>query len=131
MGCRGTGVLPSAVASSLSRERLISMKPSDFILPLIAMVWASGNVFMTMMKELNDKRDRILLGRNGDRSMSTEHRRLLLMNDWVPLTLIAVVFTLAVGVMALIMPFQMELQDRSTALWLICGVVAFMSACCS
>ncbi|RUM21517.1 hypothetical protein EFD56_03275 [Rhizobium phaseoli] len=56
------------------------------VFAIVAGLWAATNVVFVASQALNERRDTVLSGYNKDRQLSIKHRRLIMMNDWLPMT---------------------------------------------
>ena len=61
------------------------MESNQLALVMVAGIWAALNTLVSAYKVVNDKRDTIITGKFEGQDLSLEHRRLLLVNDWIPL----------------------------------------------
>jgi len=61
------------------------MESNQIALVMVAGIWAALNTLVSAYKVINDKRDVIITGKYEGESISLEHRRLMLVNDWIPL----------------------------------------------
>lgn len=91
------------------------------VLVLVASLWASVNAIVAGYEAVNRTRDRIILGEDGGRKMSLEHRELMFRNDWIPLKLGLAMASLA---FALIIAFLPSFLEMPTILTVACYVVA-------
>ena len=72
---------------------------------MVAAVWAAFNTLVSAYKVVNDKRDVIITGRYEGEEISLEHRRLLLVNDWIPLKFGVAVISLVFAFALVAIPF--------------------------
>jgi hypothetical protein len=100
------------------------MNPIDVALPLIAALWASATAFLTFTKELNGKRDKILLGEMDGKQLSLEYRQLLLRSDWFPLWIVLIFLTAAFATASLMLSYLLEKQYQSITVWTISAIAA-------
>jgi hypothetical protein len=56
------------------------------VFAIVAGLWAATNVVFVASQALNERRDTVLSGYIKDRQLSIKHRRLIMMNDWLPMT---------------------------------------------
>ncbi|MBY3247434.1 hypothetical protein [Rhizobium laguerreae] len=56
------------------------------VFAIVAGLWAATNVVLVASQALNERRDTVLSGYIKDRQLSIKHRRLIMMNDWLPMT---------------------------------------------
>ena len=61
------------------------MESNQLALVMVAGIWAALNTLVSAYKVINDKRDVIISGKFEGESINLEHRRLMLVNDWIPL----------------------------------------------
>lgn len=54
-------------------------------LVMVAGIWAALNTLVSVYKVVNDKRDVIVTGKYESQELTLEHRRLMFVNDWIPL----------------------------------------------
>jgi hypothetical protein len=103
------------------------IKASDVMLPLVAALWACGTLFHVITKDQNDRRDRILSARIGDRWMTPELRRIVLEQDWRPLIRVTVVVALAFAVMAFALPWLLPDHERTWPVWVVSWAVVLFA----
>jgi len=61
------------------------MESNQLALVMVAGIWAALNTLVSAYKVINDKRDVIISGKFEGEHISLEHRRLMFVNDWIPL----------------------------------------------
>jgi nitrate/nitrite transporter NarK len=61
------------------------MQSDQLALVMVAGIWAALNTLVSAYKVVNDKRDVIVTGIYEGEQLTLEHRRLMLVNDWIPL----------------------------------------------
>jgi hypothetical protein len=61
------------------------MQSDQLALVMVAGIWAALNTLVSVYKVVNDKRDVIVTGTYEGEQLTLEHRRLMLVNDWIPL----------------------------------------------
>ena len=61
------------------------MESNQLALVMVAGIWAALNTLVSAYKVINDKRDVIISGKFEGEDISLEHRRLMFVNDWIPL----------------------------------------------
>lgn len=75
------------------------MQSDQLALVMVAGIWAALNTLVSVYKVVNDKRDVIITGTYEDTQLTLEHRRLMLVNDWIPLkfgvAMASLIFTFA------------------------------------
>lgn len=54
-------------------------------LVMVAGIWAALNTLVSVYKVVNDKRDVIVTGKYESQELTLEHRRIMFVNDWIPL----------------------------------------------
>ncbi len=67
------------------------------ILAILSMFWAMMRVMLTAFTTLNERRDVIATGYLNGQAISSEHRKTIFYQDWLPLTGAAIFFMLIVG----------------------------------
>ena len=100
------------------------MEPLQLTLILLGATWASLNVQIAGYKAVNEKRDIIIAGRNGELHLSEEHRRIMFFNDWLPLKLGLGLVSLIFFVLILAMPLLLPVEKRTFLVWAMVGVVS-------
>ena len=90
------------------------MEPRDLLFPLIGALWASGNLIFNVMVEANKIRDRVILGRDGNLTFDTEHRKLMIKNDWLPFAAFVTFACLGFGALAFWSPYLLK-SDQASA----------------
>lgn len=75
------------------------MGSDQLALVMVAGIWAALNTLVSAFKVVNDKRDVIVTGKYEGEAISLEHRRLMFVNDWIPLkfgvAIASLIFTFA------------------------------------
>jgi hypothetical protein len=61
------------------------MGAEQLALVIVAGIWAALNTLVSAFKVVNDKRDVIISGEYESVKYNLEHRRLMFVNDWIPL----------------------------------------------
>jgi hypothetical protein len=103
------------------------MEVKDLLLPLVGALWACASLVLPLVQELNRIRDKVLTGFDGTIVLKTEHRLLLLENDWCMLGAFVVVLCIAFGVIAGASPLLLAPPRRSRMVWIIAGFVALVA----
>jgi hypothetical protein len=61
------------------------MASEQLALVMIAGIWAALNTMVSAMRVVNEKRDVIVTGVFNKEKLSLEHRKVMFLNDWIPL----------------------------------------------
>lgn len=99
------------------------MNESQLALVLLAAFWAGTSAVFTGIKNTNEVRDEIVVGKIGNDRLSTGYLWRLLLVDWLPLKLSLALVSLVLAVIILMLP---EIGDSSVSFAKICQVAAVL-----
>jgi hypothetical protein len=71
-------------------------------------IWAALNTLVSAFKVVNDKRDVIISGEYEGVKYNLEHRRLMFVNDWIPLKFGVAIASLIFAFALFAIPYLME-----------------------
>jgi len=96
------------------------METPQLALVMVAAIWAALNTLVSAYKAVNDKRDVSITGKYEGQVISLQHRRLMLVNDWIPLKLGVAVTSLIFAFALVAIPFL----SASPSPWLVALSIA-------
>ncbi|KQX20957.1 hypothetical protein ASD01_29510 [Ensifer sp. Root423] len=95
---------------------MTSVLDAQPLFALVAALWVATNVTVSASQAINERRDAVLLGRSGDQALSIRHRRLIMKNDWLPMTVATGIACIVFGVLLAIAPTTLNLSPNMS--WL-------------
>ena len=63
------------------------MESKDILLPLVAALWALCTLLFAVARGVNAIRDKVLSGRDAGGRLTRKHLKVLVVDDWKPLSL--------------------------------------------
>jgi hypothetical protein len=96
---------------------------SQLALVLLAAFWAGTSAVFAGIKNTNEVRDRIVVGKIGSDKLPTDYLWRLLLVDWLPLKLSLALVSLVLAVIILMLP---EIGNSSASFATICRVAAVL-----
>ena len=101
----------------------------SLILAILGTVWVAFNAIITALREINEKRDVIIVGFFQNNKLRWKHRKRLYENDWKPLYKVFLFMTASFGVIFFLLPLLAKgtTSIQSKVLWAICILISLIA----
>jgi hypothetical protein len=100
------------------------MTGDQLTLTLLAAFWAGTSALFSGIKNTNEIRDKIILGKIEKEEVSCDHLRRLLFLDWLPMKVSLVAVSLVLGFIMVMLPQLAKQEAAQNGCAVICYVTA-------
>jgi ABC-type uncharacterized transport system permease subunit len=102
------------------------MSEDQLAIVLLGAFWAGTSFVYSGIKNTNEVRDKIVLGKIGNDLLPVSYLWRLLLVDWLPLKLSLALVSLALGIIILLLPSLRDPQTERPGFRTVCYVAAVM-----
>jgi hypothetical protein len=92
---------------------MIDVPTATLFVSIVGELWVSVNIGFLGAQITNERRDVVMTGYDGKSRLSIRHRRLMLINDWLPMTLANGFTCLAMAISIIVLPFIVDVLSFS------------------
>lgn len=96
---------------------------------LLAAWWAGTSAVFEGVKQANEVRDRIVIGKAGDDPMPPAYAKLLIWCDWLPMKLALAAISLMLGVLIVLLPILAGPAAAARGFDTVCAITSVVPFC--